>query len=100
MYATEGRTRVKINLNVNLVYIFQLWVGPMVVQDAILGIDFMVPADIRLGFADGTLCLPDEVQVQLAGRRKFYNHRMTDVRLGSYSQIPVGGGVRRHLLSG
>ncbi|POM75920.1 Reverse transcriptase [Phytophthora palmivora] len=29
-------------------------------QEAILGMDFMVPAGIRLDLADGSLCLPDE----------------------------------------
>ena len=91
VYTTEGRTRIKITLNGNLVYIFKVWVGPMVGQDAILGMDFMVPAGIRLDLADGTLCLPDEVRVQLTGRRTLYNARVSDVKLGRYVQISVGG---------
>ena len=63
----------------------------MVGQDAILGMDFMVPAGIRLDLADGTLCLPDEVRVQLSGRRTLYNARVSDVKLGRYVQISVGG---------
>ncbi|CAI5709087.1 unnamed protein product [Peronospora effusa] len=59
VYTTEGRTRIKVTLNGNLVYIFKVWVGHMVGQDAILRMDFMVPAGIRLDLADGTLCLPD-----------------------------------------
>ncbi|CAH0489044.1 unnamed protein product [Peronospora farinosa] len=91
VYTTEGRTRIKVTLNGNLVYIFKVWVGPMVGQDAILGMDFMVPAGIRLDLADGTLCLPDEVRVQLTGRRTLYNTRVSDVKLGRYVQISVGG---------
>ena len=93
VYTTEGRTRIKITLNGNLVYIFQVWVGPMVGQDVILGMDFMVPAGIRLDLADGTLCLPDEVRVQLSGRRTLFDTRVADVKLDQYAQIPVGGYV-------
>ncbi|CAI5707733.1 unnamed protein product [Peronospora farinosa] len=67
VYTTEGRTRIKVILNGNLVYIFKVWVDPMVGQDAILGMDFMVPAGIRLELADGTLCLPDEVRISVGG---------------------------------
>ena len=69
VYTTEGRTKVKITLNGVLVYIFDVWVGAMVGQDAILGMDFMVPAGIRLDMAEGTVCLPDEIRIQLAGRK-------------------------------
>ena len=93
IYTTEGRTRIKITLNGNLVYIFKVWVGHMMGQDALLGMDFMVPAGIRLDMGDGTLCLPDEVRVQLAGRRTLYDNRVTDVRLGHFEQISVGGYV-------
>ena len=90
VYTTEGRTRIKITLNGNLVYIFKVWVGPMVGQDAILGMDFMVPAGIRLDLGGGALCLPDEVRVQLAGRRTLYGSRVTDIRLGQFTQLAVG----------
>ena len=80
IYTTEGRTRIKITLNGNLVYIFKVWVGPMAGQDAILGMDFMVPAGIRLDLGGGALCLPDEVRIQLAGRRSLYGNKVTDVR--------------------
>ena len=66
---TEGRTKTQITLNGSLVYYFDIWVGDKVGQDAILGMDFKVPAGIRLDLADGTLCLPDEVRIQLAGRK-------------------------------
>ena len=66
-YMTVGRTKIKITLNGSLVYYFDVWVGDQVGQEAILGMDFMVPAGIRLDLADGTLCLPDEVRICLAG---------------------------------
>ncbi|POM73861.1 Reverse transcriptase [Phytophthora palmivora] len=46
--------------NAYMVYYFDAWVGSLSGQEAILGMDFMVPAGIRLDLADGTLCLPDE----------------------------------------
>ena len=51
----EGRSKVKITLNRSLVYYFDVWVGDQVGQEAIIGIDFMVPAGIRLDLADGTV---------------------------------------------
>ncbi|GMF26565.1 unnamed protein product [Phytophthora fragariaefolia] len=65
VYTTEGRTRIKITLARSLVYIFDIWVGDLPGQEAILGMDFMVPAWIRLDLADGFLCLPDEIRIQL-----------------------------------
>ena len=68
-YTTEGRTRVKITLNGVLVYFFDVWVVSMVGQDAILGIDFMGPAGIRLDMGDETISLPEEVRISwLVGR--------------------------------
>ena len=90
VYTTEGRIRIKITLNENFVYIFKVWVGPMVGQDAILVMDFMVPAGIRLDLGGGALCLPDEVRVQLAGRRTLYGSRVTDIRLGQFTKLAVG----------
>ena len=46
VYSTEGRTLIKATLNDNLVYVFKVLIGSMVVHDAILGVDFMVPAGI------------------------------------------------------
>ncbi|POM79808.1 Hypothetical protein PHPALM_2436 [Phytophthora palmivora] len=55
-YKIEGRTRLKITLAGSLVYFFDAWVGPPTGgQDLILGMDFMVPAGIRLDLADGTI---------------------------------------------
>ncbi|ETI39608.1 hypothetical protein F443_14810 [Phytophthora nicotianae P1569] len=63
VYVTKGRTKIKVTLAGSLVYFFDVWVGEMTGQDAILGMDFMVPAGIRLDLADGTLCLPDEIRI-------------------------------------
>ncbi|KAE9191732.1 hypothetical protein PF004_g21520 [Phytophthora fragariae] len=52
--------------------------------------DFMVPAGIRLDLADGSLCLPDEVRIQLSGRRQLYNDKARIVRLDQHLQIDVG----------
>ena len=52
-----------VTLNDNLVYVLKAWVAPMVNQDAILGMDFMVPADIQLDLMDGTICLPNEAWI-------------------------------------
>ena len=80
-YMTMGRTKIKITLNGSLVYYFDVWVGDQVGQEAILGMDFMVPAGIRLDLADGTLCLPDEVRICLAGRRPPYRSNISAVNL-------------------
>ena len=61
----EGRTKIKITLNGSLVYYFDVWVGGQVGQEAILGMNFMVPAGIRLDLADGTLVLPSEARIYL-----------------------------------
>ncbi|OWY96790.1 LOW QUALITY PROTEIN: hypothetical protein PHMEG_00032856, partial [Phytophthora megakarya] len=53
------RTRIKITLAGAYVYYFDAWVGDLTGQEAILGINFMVPAGIRLDLADKSLCLPD-----------------------------------------
>ena len=64
-YMIEGRTKIKITLNGSLVYYFDVWVGGQVGQEAILGMNFMVPAGIRLDLADGTLVLPSEARIYL-----------------------------------
>ena len=91
-YMTKGRTKIKITLNGSLVYYFDAWVGDLVGQDAILGMDFMVPAGIRLDLADGTLCLPDEVRIVLSGRRPPYRAAMHAITTKEqHVVIPVGG---------
>ena len=90
-YMTVGRTKIKITLNGSLVYYFDVWVGDQVGQEAILGMDFMVPAGIRLDLADGTLCLPDEVRICLAGRRPPYRSNISAVNLnGQHIAIAAG----------
>ena len=71
-YRPVRRTKTKVTLYGSLVYYLDVWVGGQVGKEVILGMDFMVPAGIRLDLADGTLCLPDEVQIHLAGRRPPY----------------------------
>ena len=72
-------------------YYFDVWVGDQVGQEAILGMDFMVPAEIRLDLADGTLCLPDEVRIGLAGRKTLYRSKIQAINLNDqHVVIPVG----------
>ncbi|CAI5729967.1 unnamed protein product [Peronospora destructor] len=53
--------------------------------------DFMVPAGIRLDLADGTLTLPDEVQILLSGRRPLYGGKIHMINADDqYVMIPVG----------
>uniref|UniRef100_A0AAV1TXS1 Peptidase A2 domain-containing protein n=1 Tax=Peronospora matthiolae TaxID=2874970 RepID=A0AAV1TXS1_9STRA len=59
-YMTIGRTKIKVILAGSLVYYFNVWVGDPAGQEAILGMDFMVPAGVRLDLADGALCLPEK----------------------------------------
>uniref|UniRef100_H3H5D1 Uncharacterized protein n=1 Tax=Phytophthora ramorum TaxID=164328 RepID=H3H5D1_PHYRM len=90
----DGRTRIKITLAGSLVYYFDAWVGPPTGgQDLILGMDFMVPAGIRLDLADGSINLPDEVRIQLAGRRQLYGEKVTQVKLGEHCQLEVGESI-------
>ncbi|GMF29427.1 unnamed protein product [Phytophthora fragariaefolia] len=90
VYTTEGRTRIKITLAGSLVYIFDIWIGDLSGQEAILGMDFMFPAGIRRDLADGSLCLPDEIRIQLNGRRQLYNDKVQLVKLGQHLQLGVG----------
>ena len=61
----------------------------MVGQDAILGMDFMTSAGIRLYLADGTLCVPYEVRLHLSGRKATYGNEALDVKLGQYARMPT-----------
>ncbi|ETO99971.1 hypothetical protein F441_22604 [Phytophthora nicotianae CJ01A1] len=90
VYVTKGRTKIKVTLAGSLVYFFDVWVGEMTDQDAILGMDFMAPAGIRLDLADGTLCLPDEIRIQLSGRRPLYGEHVSAVRLEELEIIEAG----------
>ncbi|KAE9059045.1 hypothetical protein PF010_g30776 [Phytophthora fragariae] len=89
-YVTEGCTKIKVTLAGSLVYFFHAWVGTLSGQDAILGMDFMVPAGIRLDLAEGTLCLPGEVRIQLSGRRPLYNGKVIPISVDRSLVILVG----------
>ena len=90
----EGRTKVKITLNGSLVYYFDVWVGDQVGQEAILEMDFMVPAGIRLELADGTVCLLEEVRFHLEGRRPPYGAKIQRIAADEkYLAILVGNAV-------
>ncbi|POM61205.1 reverse transcriptase, partial [Phytophthora palmivora] len=52
--------------------------------------DFMVPAGIRLDLADETICLPDEVRLQMAGRRPLYGDKVEHVCWNDHYWIDVG----------
>ncbi|GMF51959.1 unnamed protein product [Phytophthora fragariaefolia] len=91
-YMTNGRTRVKLTLAGSLVYYFDVWVGPPTGgQDLILGMDFMVHAGVRLDLADGALSLPDEIRIQLAGRRLLYGEKVSQVKLDDHCNLEGGG---------
>ncbi|OWZ04426.1 hypothetical protein PHMEG_00023678 [Phytophthora megakarya] len=83
VYRTEGRTRSKVTLAGSLVYFFNIWVGDLTGQQAILGMDFMVPAGIRL----------DQVRIQLSGRRQLYSDKVKIVNVGQYLRIQAGESV-------
>ncbi|POM78838.1 Hypothetical protein PHPALM_3584 [Phytophthora palmivora] len=82
-YMTEGRTKIKVTLAGTLVYYFDAWVGSLSGQDAVLGMDVMVPAGIRLDLADGTLCLPEEL----------FSANSRRLELGQDIEIPVADSV-------
>ncbi|ETI53683.1 hypothetical protein F443_03419 [Phytophthora nicotianae P1569] len=90
VYVTKGRIKIKVTLAGSLVYFFDVWVGEMTGQDAILSMDFMLPAGIRLDLADGTLCLPDEIRIQLSGRRPLCGEHVSAVRLEELEVIEAG----------
>ncbi|KAG3180915.1 hypothetical protein PC128_g15367 [Phytophthora cactorum] len=52
--------------------------------------DFMVPTGIRLDLAEVKLCLPDEIRIQLNGRRPLYNNNGSSVLLGEGGRIDPG----------
>ena len=98
---TDGRTKIKITLNEALVYYFDAWVGDQVGRDAILGMDSMVPAGIRLNLADGNFCLLVEVRILLTGRRPSYRETMQAITVmdqhvvilvGKPTEVKIGVG--------
>ncbi|ETP28271.1 hypothetical protein F442_22439 [Phytophthora nicotianae P10297] len=52
--------------------------------------DFMVPAGIRLDLADGTLCLPDKIPIQLSERRPLYGEHISEVPHEQLEVIKAG----------
>ncbi|OWZ12478.1 hypothetical protein PHMEG_00014356 [Phytophthora megakarya] len=56
-------------------YISSIWVGDLTGQQAILSMDFMVPARIRLDLAHGTISFADEVRIRLSGSRQLYSDK-------------------------
>ena len=69
-----------------------------------MGMNFMVPAGIRLDLADGTLCLPDEVRIGLAGRKPPYrltlqvinvNDQHVVIPVGKSTEIRIGAGPHK-----
>ena len=90
-YMTIGRAKIKVTLAGSLVYYFNVWVGDLAGQEAILGMDFMVPAVVRLDLADGALCLPEEIRIHLAGRRPAYGSKIQHITAkDQHVVIPVG----------
>ena len=90
-YLTIGRAKIKVTLAGSLVYYFNVWVGDLAGQEAILGMDFMVPAGVRLDLADGALCLPEEIRIHLAGRRPAYGSKIQHITAkDQHVVIPVG----------
>ena len=50
-------------------------------QAVILGMDFMVSEGILLDLTDGTLCIPKEVRIGLAGRKPLYKSTIQAINL-------------------
>ncbi|OWZ13196.1 LOW QUALITY PROTEIN: hypothetical protein PHMEG_00013526 [Phytophthora megakarya] len=88
-YTTEGITKIKITLAGYLVY-FDIWIGDLSGQNAILGMDFMVPAGVGIDLADGSMRLPDEVGIPLKGRKRLYGEKVRSVVLGQSLRIRAG----------
>ncbi|POM58071.1 LOW QUALITY PROTEIN: Reverse transcriptase [Phytophthora palmivora] len=81
----------------SLVYSFDIWVGDLAGQDAILGMDFMVPTGLRLDLAYGSISLPDEVRIQLSGHRQLYSDKARLVTVGDHIQIEIGQSLELQL---
>ncbi|OWZ07963.1 hypothetical protein PHMEG_00019571, partial [Phytophthora megakarya] len=90
VYTTDGRAKIKIILAGYLVYFFDIWIGDLSGQNAILGMDFMVPTGVRMDLADGSMRLPDEVGIPLNGRKGLYGEKVRSVILERSLRIPVG----------
>ncbi|OWY99265.1 Eukaryotic/viral aspartic protease, partial [Phytophthora megakarya] len=89
VYTTEGRTKIKITLAGYQVCFFDIWIEDLSGQNAILGMDFMVPAGVRMYLADGSMRLPNEVGIPLNGRKRLYGEKVRSVILERSLRIPV-----------
>ncbi|KAE8882198.1 hypothetical protein PF003_g33739 [Phytophthora fragariae] len=89
-YETLGRTTIKITLAGNLVYKYHVWVGDLPGQDVLLGMEFMVPAGVRVDAGDGSICLPDEVRIRMLGRRQLFSAKRRPVFPRTPQQIKPG----------
>ncbi|POM71794.1 Hypothetical protein PHPALM_11592 [Phytophthora palmivora] len=99
----------------SLVYFFDIWVGGLTGQDAILGMDFILPAGIWLDLAYGSISLSDEnfhieigqsmelqLHLRMSYHEKFWVTRgyhwvptvMKDLRRRRYLQITKIGDKR------
>ncbi|GMF56161.1 unnamed protein product [Phytophthora fragariaefolia] len=47
----------------------------------------------KLDLADGSICLPDEVKIQLSGRRQLYNAKAKIICLDQFLQIEAGKSI-------
>ncbi|KAE9074076.1 hypothetical protein PF010_g24822 [Phytophthora fragariae] len=95
LYVATGRTKIKLTLAGSLVYVYEVWVGDGLPPDyqAILGMDFMVPAGIRLDLGDGSMYLPNEIRVMLHGRRQIFRDKARPVCVGEHLAVEIAGSV-------
>ncbi|OWZ11301.1 hypothetical protein PHMEG_00015696 [Phytophthora megakarya] len=82
VYTTGGRTKIKITLVGYLAYFFDIWIGDLSGQNAILGMDFMVPAGVRMDLADGSMRLRDEVGIPIMVVRSVILERSLRIPVG------------------
>ncbi|OWZ19977.1 hypothetical protein PHMEG_0005683 [Phytophthora megakarya] len=71
------------------VYFFDIWIGDLSGHNAILGMDFMVPAGVRMDLVDGSMRLPDEVGIPLNDRNRLYGEKVRSVILERNLGIPA-----------
>ncbi|OWZ15795.1 hypothetical protein PHMEG_00010499 [Phytophthora megakarya] len=88
VYRTEERRRIKERW-----FISSISVGNLSDQDGILGMNSMIPVGTRLDLAHGSICLPEEVRIQLTRRRLLYSNEARIVDLGQHLRIQPGESV-------
>ncbi|OWZ06333.1 hypothetical protein PHMEG_00021425 [Phytophthora megakarya] len=64
------------------VYCFDIWIEDLSGQNAILGMDLLVPAGVRMNLADGSMRLPDEVGIPLNGHKRLYGEKVLRIPVG------------------